>query len=103
MGSPLLQLGFVATCPHGGTVTAVPSQTRVTAGSTPLLTLADVAIIGGCQMKPPCVKAQFVTAATRVTLGGVPALLKSSAALAVGPAPQGSVTIAVAQTRASGT
>ncbi|TAK32204.1 MAG: hypothetical protein EPO40_03290 [Myxococcaceae bacterium] len=102
MGSPLLHVGALALCPHGGAVTIIPGQTRVTAGGLPAATMADAAVIAGCQFKPPCVKAQFVLGSLRITLGGVPALLSTSTALAVGAAPQGTVVVARSQTRALG-
>ncbi len=103
MGSPLLHVGAVAMCPHGGSVQIVPGQARVTVGNMPVATLSDTAVVAGCGMQPvPCVKAQYVMGATRVTVGGVPALLTSSTALTIGAGPQGSVSVVQSQTRVTG-
>jgi hypothetical protein len=64
-------------------------------------------VVSGCLLPPPpgangpCVTAQFVTAATRITSNGQPVLLFDSQAVC---APTGTPLLAVAaQTRVTGT
>lgn len=102
MSSPLLHVGAVAMCPHAAPMNVIPGQTRVTVSGQPVATLTDTALIAGCQFKPPCVKAQYTMGATRVLLNNVPALLTTSVGLAVGVAPQGTVSVVQSQTRVTG-
>jgi hypothetical protein len=96
-------------CPHGGTVAATPAATNAVAGA-PVLTESDTFVIAGCAfvvatVPSPCVSVQWTGAAARVTRGGAPVLTTASVGLcqAATMAPQGSVIIAGAQTRAAGT
>jgi hypothetical protein len=73
---------------------------------TPTVTLAAPYVVAGCALPPPpaangpCVTAQFVTAATRVTSNGQPLLLLDSQAIC---APTGTpLIIVVTQTRVTG-
>jgi hypothetical protein len=54
--------------------------------SVPLATLADQYVIDGCRNALPaggipCIAVRFVTAATRIRVGGVPVLLQESQAV----------------------
>jgi hypothetical protein len=94
-------------CPHGGTVTATTTNTRVKAGA-PVLTQADTFLIAGCPFTlpsgtpSPCTTVQWVTADVRTKVGA-PTLSQSSAGLCLSPAnvPQGPVSIVATQTQAS--
>jgi hypothetical protein len=73
----------------------------------PVVTLPTTYMVAGCTLPPPpsgngpCVTAQWVSAATRVRVGGVPVLLQDSQAIC---APTGTgVNVLVTQTRARGT
>ena len=83
MPGPLYHTGASAMCPHGGQVTT-PGNPRVTVSGMPVCTLTDKGIVAGCAFtvppgKPqPCVTVQWLVGATRVTIGGVPALVQSS-------------------------
>ena len=107
---PLVQVGFTAMCPHGGQVTGIPSSPRVLAGGQPVLTASDTFLVAGCAFtippaKPqPCVKVQWLVPALRVTIGGKPALLSSSAGLcqSVEQIPGGPPVVSVTQVRAMG-
>src|ERR1700685_2930705 len=86
-------------CPHGGTVTAVPGQSKAVADA-PVLCMSDTCTIAGCSfmlgtVPSPCVTVQWVEAATRVQAGGDFVLNESSVGLclAATQAPQGSVLI----------
>ena len=107
---PLLHVGATIMCPHGGTVTVIPSQVRVTVGGQPVATMGDQFIVAGCAFtvpgpKPqPCIKIQWLVPATRVMVGGSPAILQSSSGLALSAEqiPQGPPNVVVTQVRASG-
>ena len=67
----LLTAASTMMCPHGGTVTAIPSQTRATAGA-PILLGSDTFLVAGCPFNvglraSPCLTVQWVVTATRVT------------------------------------
>jgi hypothetical protein len=72
----------------------------------PIVTLSSPYLVAGCGFVPPggngpCVSAQYTSAATRVTAGGQPVLLRDSIAVC---APTGTPLIAAAvQTRVIGT
>jgi hypothetical protein len=96
MAGFLYHTGVVALCPHGGMVTAVPSQSRVLLGGNPAVTFSDTFIIAVCAftiavVPHPCVKVQWLAPATRVMIGGQPAVLQNNPALCLAgdQAPQG--------------
>lgn len=110
MPGPLVHVGAVATCPHAGPVTIIPSNARVLVGGAPVATVADQFMIAGCVFtvpgpKPqPCVTARWLSPAARVLVGGSPAVLQTSAGLCLSAEqiPQGPPTIASAQPRVTG-
>jgi len=85
MPGTLLHLGAGVTCAHGGTAAPTSPSPRVLVGGQPVVSLASVYSVAGCSLPPqaggPCVSAQFVTAATRVFVLGVPVLLLDSQAV----------------------
>ncbi len=102
----LLHLGATVLCAHGGQAQPTVVNPRVTVGGQPTVTLSAPYVVAGCALPPPpaangpCVTAQFVTAATRVTSNGQPLLLLDSQALCV---PTGTpLVIVVTQTRVTG-
>jgi hypothetical protein len=111
MPGPLVQVGATGMCPHGGQLSIISTNVRVTAGGQALATLGDQFMIAGCAFtippgKPqPCLKVQWLAPATRVTIGGSPAILQSSSGLCLTAEqiPQGPPTISVAQMRVTGT
>ena len=114
MAAPLLHVGLTAMCPHGGTVSAISSNTRVMVGGQPVTTMSDTFTIAGCPFqipvgagtKPqPCIKIQWVVPAARVMVNGQPALIQTSTGLCLSAEqiPQGPPSIVVTQLRASGT
>jgi len=104
----LLTGGSTLMCPHGGTVTAVPGSTNVTADA-PVLRMSDTFTIAGCPfvigtVPSPCVSVQWVQTATRVQVAGDFVLNESSVGLclAATQAPQGTVLVIVTQPRVEG-
>jgi uncharacterized Zn-binding protein involved in type VI secretion len=97
-------------CPHAGQVNIVSTNTRVKADGQPLATMGDQFVVAGCAFtvppgKPqPCVKVQWLAPATRVLIGGQPAILQSSSGLcqSAEQIPQGPPNVAVTQMRVTG-
>jgi hypothetical protein len=103
---PAVQVGATLMCPHGGQITVVPTNVRVTAGGQPLAVLADTFLVAGCPfavsgVPQPCIRVQWLVPAMRLTIGGQPAILQSSTGLCLGPtqAPQGPPNVIVTQPR----
>ena len=92
-------------CPHGGSVQAISSNTRVLAEGAYLLRATDVFIIAGCvfTLPPgvpnPCVTLQWVQTAEQSTVIGDPTLTEASVGLcqAADMAVQGTVLIVSTQ------
>ena len=104
----LLTSASTMMCPHGGTVTATPGQSRASAESL-ILRGSDTFVIAGCPFNisgapNPCVSVQWVQTAVRVKAGGDFVLSESSVGLclAATQAPQGTVLILQTQPKAEG-
>lgn len=113
MGSPLLHVGATVLCTHAAQATISPSNTRVKVGGQLVAVLSDLTSVAGCPFqvpvgvgtKPqPCVTIRWVSAATRVKVGGQPALLQSSSGIcqSAEQIPQGPPNVAQAQIRVTG-
>jgi hypothetical protein len=94
-------------CSHGGQAQPTVVVPRVTVGGQPVVAATAPYVVAGCAMPPPpsgngpCVTAQWVTAATRVTALGQPLLLLDSQAVC---APTGTpLMVVMTQTRVSAT
>lgn len=106
----LFHVGATATCPHGGQVSTIPTNTRVLVSGQPVATLGDTYLVAGCAFtvppgKPqPCVKVQWLVPATRVLVGGKPAILQASTGICQSPEqiPQGPPIVIATQMRVSG-
>ena len=106
----LFHVGATATCPHGGQVSTIPTNTRVLVSGQPVVTLGDTCLVAGCAFtvppgKPqPCVKVQWLVPATRVLVGGKPAILQASTGICQSPEqiPQGPPIVIATQMRVSG-
>lgn len=100
----ILHMGATVICAHGGQATPAAPNPRVLVSGQPITTIASPYVVAGCPFPPPsggpCVTAQYVTAATRITVAGQPVLLLDSQAIC---APTG-VPLApiVTQTRVTG-
>jgi hypothetical protein len=98
----LLHVGAQVQCAHGGQAQPTAPNPRVTVSGQPTVTMAAPYAIAGCPFNVsgspvPCVTAQWVTAATRVTSNGQPLLLLDSQAVC---APNGTpLLILMTQTR----
>jgi hypothetical protein len=83
----VLHVGASVLCSHGGQAQPAVPNPRVTVSAQPTVTIAAPWLVAGCALPPPpaangpCVSAQFVTAATRVTSNGQPLLLFDSQAI----------------------
>lgn len=103
----LLHVGAQVLCSHGGQAQATVPNPRVMVSGQPTVTISSPYVVAGCALPPPpaangpCVTAQFITAATRVTSNGQPLLLLDSQAICT---PTGTpLMIVMTQTRATGT
>src|SRR5260370_40661176 len=85
MPGPLVHVGAVVQCMHAGIATPAVPNPRVTVSGQPTVTLAAPYIVAGCTFVPPapgpCVTAQFVTSATRLTSNAQPLLLMDTQAI----------------------
>jgi hypothetical protein len=106
MPGPILHLGATVLCSHAGQAQPMTPVPRVLVSGQPVVTIASPYVVAGCTMPPPiagngpCVTAQFVTAALRVTVLGQPVLLMDSQAVCV---PTGTPLVpVVTQTRVIG-
>lgn len=95
----LIHVGASVLCSHGGQAQATAPNPRVSVSGQPSVTLPAPWLVAGCALPPPpaangpCVTAQFITAATRVTSNGQPLLLFDSQAIC---APTGTPLLIVA-------
>jgi hypothetical protein len=114
MSSFLLHVNASVMCPHAGNVSAATTNTRVKVGGQSAVVQPDTFTVAGCPFqvpigtgtKPqPCVRAQWVTAAVRVKIGGRPALLHTSSGIcqSAEQIPQGAPNVVSTQTRVKGT
>jgi hypothetical protein len=104
MPGPLLHVGAVVLCSHGGQAQPLVPNPRVTVMGQPTVTMTGPYAVAGCPFVPPapgpCAIANWVTAATRLTSNGQPLLLMDSQAIC---APTGTpVLVVAAQTRVTG-
>ena len=109
MPGTLFQLGSTAICPHGGQVSVVTSNTRVLLSGQPVVTMKDTFTVAGCAFsvpgpKPqPCVRVQWIAAATRVLVMGSPpiTLMANGLALSAESIPAGPPTVIRTQVKVS--
>jgi hypothetical protein len=98
----VVHVGAVVLCAHGGQAQPTTPNPRVTVGGMPTTTVAAPYVVAGCPMvtsgaPTPCVTAQWLLGANRVTSNGQPLVLLDSQALCL---PNGTpVTITSTQTR----
>lgn len=103
----LLHVGATVMCSHGGQAQPTMPNPRVTVMGMPTVAVTAPYVVAGCAFPPPpaangpCVTAQFITSAVRVTSLGQPLLLLDSQALCV---PTGTpLIVATTQTRVTAT
>ena len=107
MSGFLLHQGASVLCLHGGQAQATVPNQRVKVSGQATVQQPNPWTISGCPFTTPagspmpCVTAQWSTAATRVSSGGMPLLLQDSQATCV---PNGTgLNIVMTQTRVKGT
>jgi hypothetical protein len=76
-------------CMHAGHAQPMTFSTRVLVKGQPVVTQTSIYTIAGCTLPPPtvangpCVTAQWINAAMRIKVGGVPVLLSDNQAVCV--------------------
>ena len=105
MGGFLLHQNAAVQCMHAGQAMPMVPNLCVKVSSQAIVTQMTVYAVSGCTLaaipSPPCVTAQFTSAAIRVKANGMPVLLQDSQATCV---PTGTGLIIVStQTRVRGT
>ena len=88
MPGPILHQGATVLCAHGGQAQPSTPNPRVMLTGMPVVTQPPPYVIAGCPFNVsgapvPCVTAQWITAALRVQVVGMPVLLMDSQALCV--------------------
>jgi hypothetical protein len=105
MPGPLVHVGAMVTCVHMGQAQPSAPNPRVLVSGQPTVTITGPYLVAGCPFNVsgapvPCVTAQWVTGALRVTSQGQPLVLMDSQAVSV---PNGTpLLITAAQTRVTG-
>ena len=112
MMAGLLTVASTLMCPHGATVSGVPSGNNPTAGGSPILLATDTFTIAGCPftlpgtppIPCPCILVQWIVTNTMSTANAMPTLGASSTGLCIGAlgAPQGTVVVAATQPQVTG-
>ncbi|WP_158860377.1 hypothetical protein [Lunatibacter salilacus] len=101
----LLHLGATVKCTHGGQAVPTVTNERVTLMGNPIVMKPSPYSISACPFHVgnshvPCITAQWITAASRITANGMPVLLLDSQANCT---PNGTPLLIVAtQTRVTG-
>ncbi len=98
-------------CPHGGSVTIVPSQSAAKADGSPIATFGDTATISGCSYQipasppipSPCIRVQWIVPDVRVKAAGQPTLSETVTGLcfSANGLPQGPVQVSNTQQKVS--
>jgi uncharacterized Zn-binding protein involved in type VI secretion len=102
----VLHFGATVMCAHGGQAQPTAPNPRVMVDGQPSVVMTAPYVVAGCPfviagVPTPCVTAQWMTGATRVTSNGQPLLLLDSQAVCV---PNGTpLMIVTTQTRVVGT
>lgn len=85
MPGPILHLGAVVTCSHGGQATPTALVPRVLVSGQPVATIAAPYVVAGCPFVPPapgpCVTGQWLMGAMRVLAMGQPVALQTGASI----------------------
>lgn len=100
----LLHVGATVQCMHAGQAQPTVPNPRVMVSGQPIVTQAGPYVVAGCGLTgtsaPPCVMAQWISAATRIMSNGMPVLLQDSQAICT---PSGTgLNVLVAQMRVKG-
>ena len=102
----LLHLGATVMCAHAGQAQSTSPNPRVLVSGQPIVLQPAPYVIAGCPFVTPagnplpCVTANWIVGATRITSNGMPVLLLDSQAICI---PNGTpLMITVTQTRVTG-
>jgi hypothetical protein len=105
----LLTVSSVMMCPHGGTVQAITSNSKVLAGGDPVVRSSDTFVIAGCPFNisgapSPCVSVQWIVPDAQSQVLSDFTLSEDSVGLCLAgtQAPQGTVLINSTQTQVMG-
>jgi len=84
----ILHQGATVICSHAGQAQPTVPSPRVMVSGQPVVTQPGPYVVAGCPfvvagVPTPCVTAQWITAAIRVTSGGAPVLLQDSQSVCV--------------------
>ena len=103
MPSFVVHLDATVRCAHGGQAVPASPNSRVSVAGQAAVTIAGPWLVAGCALPPPpaangpCRSATWLTAATRVLIGGQPVLVQTGQAVC---APTGTPLLVLAtQTR----
>lgn len=102
MAGPMLTSASIVRCPHGGVAILLSATSRVLVAGSPILSVADQAIVTGCANTPaPCAKIDWLQGSARVLASGAPVVTEQSVGQAVtaNRVPGGSPIVAVAASR----
>jgi hypothetical protein len=88
MPAPILHMGAVVLCAHGGTAMPTVPSPAVLVSGMPIATIAAPYVIAGCAFVPPagngpCVTAQWVVGAVQVLSQGQPVAILTGMATCV--------------------
>lgn len=85
MPGPILHMGAVVMCAHGGQATPTAPVPRVLVSGQPVTTITAPYVVAGCPFVPPnpgpCVTGQWVVGAVRVLAMGQPVALQTGVAV----------------------
>lgn len=102
----VVHVGASAICPHGGQVTAIPTNAQVLVGGQPVVTVDDEFLVAGCPfivvlVPQPCIEVLWIVPSTNVLVNGQPVILQDSVGLCMNPeqAPQGPPLVIETQTK----
>jgi hypothetical protein len=88
MPAPILHVGAVVACSHGGQAVPTVPSTAVFVSGMPVATIAAPYAVAGCAFVPPagngpCVTGQWVVGAMQVLSHGQPVAIMSGAAVCI--------------------
>jgi hypothetical protein len=86
MPGPILHVGAVVMCAHGGQAIPTAPSPLVLVSGMPITTIAAPYSVAGCAFVPPagngpCVTGQWVVGAVRVTSSGQPVVIMSGVSI----------------------
>jgi hypothetical protein len=86
MPGPILHMGAVVTCAHGGVAMPTVPSPNVFVSGMPIVTIAGPYTVAGCAFAPPpgngpCVTAQWLVGAVQVLSNGQPVAILSGVSI----------------------